>query len=63
MGLPAAAAERRDPAVHQLHPVEEQGDRRLQDCRPGWASQVRVTAHSMFMEGLWIRIRIDFWMS
>ena len=42
MGLSAAAAERRDPAVHQLHPVEKQGDGRFQDCRPSWAGQVDI---------------------
>ena len=34
MGLLATAAERPGAAVHLIHPVEEQGDRRLQDCRP-----------------------------
>ena len=47
MGLSAAAAERRDAAVHQLHPVEEQGDGRLQDCRPSRAGQVPYLGFSL----------------
>lgn len=35
MGLPSAVVERRQPAVHQLHRLEEPGDGRVQDCGPG----------------------------